>query len=652
MTELLSENIASEVGFGDEDSQAWNPIYEYVTNKPPYDDGSWRKNSGYGFRVVRVIDEKVDDQLPNGWKPFILQINPQVLNQNEIFAIQVTPTFRGIVVEHQGSVLKDISISGTTGISPGRRGGGAKSDTGRPILAKGRSGYEEFHELRSYFRAYVEQKRLEVPQDGGELRLIFDNFRDHESIFVEPQKFNLKRDATRPFLYNYEIQLKGIGNATFQLKDLRPLDDIFETIDKVSNALNDVNNFIGGGIDLINRIERGIETTLIAPLQKMGDAIASIQTGAAVFDQAKLRLQSRVEGLHDRFNTNPTTTAGDTEEETVQTEQNASVQTSGNRQNITLSSFGVDVQFLEDLSSETLRIADNFADSIGINLDQYNSATDRTSTLVNSQVAITTKEHETIHGLIILIRTINLLLSQESLFSDELVSENNRVSALYDGTVSLITAGSTRVSTVLGGDTIQIIAARELNSVDRYRELIILNHLIPPYIASTSSTGILSPGDTILIPQFKLGDNLGTRRGKEYNVTAGLTEAEKALGVDIRLDKNFDIAFNNIGDFDIHAGMETFVQALVLRILTELRSLKRHPSYGTNTKVGSKIRNDNLTQIRNNILTSLQSDVRTESVNYLRVTFDGGTTLNVLAVVKPVKSNQTVPIPIKLNVAA
>ena len=47
----------------------------------------------------------------DGFKAFRLQINPQELTQDEIFAIQVTPTFRGVLVEHQGVTLKDINIT-------------------------------------------------------------------------------------------------------------------------------------------------------------------------------------------------------------------------------------------------------------------------------------------------------------------------------------------------------------------------------------------------------------------------------------------------------------------------------------------------------------------------------------------------------------
>ena len=56
--------------------------------------------------------------------------------------------------------------SGTTGLSPLRKEGGADKSTGAPIMASGHSGYEEFNELRSYFRVYVEKKRLDASKGG------------------------------------------------------------------------------------------------------------------------------------------------------------------------------------------------------------------------------------------------------------------------------------------------------------------------------------------------------------------------------------------------------------------------------------------------------------------------------------------------------
>ncbi len=105
-----------------------------VTNQPEYNQAHWRESKGYVFDVVKAYPNGKTEVAP-GWQPFRLQINPQELSQDEIFAIEVTPTFRGVIVEHHGTVLKDINISGTTGISPNAREGGKKKNSGDPDMA-------------------------------------------------------------------------------------------------------------------------------------------------------------------------------------------------------------------------------------------------------------------------------------------------------------------------------------------------------------------------------------------------------------------------------------------------------------------------------------------------------------------------------------
>jgi len=55
-------------------------------------------------------------------------------------------------------------------------------------------------------------------------------------------------------------------------------------------------------------------------------------------------------------------------------------------------------------------------------------------------------------------------------------------------------------SVVQNGDNIITLSNRLLGSAERWRELITLNRLNPPYFAPTSAPGVLAPGDTILYP--------------------------------------------------------------------------------------------------------------------------------------------------------
>lgn len=264
-------------------------VYNTVTGG--LKERSWKRSKGYAFRVVRVKEgvalpafDWVDGQMGRAPGEFRLQINPQELSQDEIFAINVTPTFSGVIVEHQGVTLKDIMISGTTGLSPMRRGGGAFPQTGAPVFAAGHSGYREFHMLRNFLRVYVEKKRIDpglIKQTMGELRLVWRNLRDHEDLYVEPQKFTMRRSSTKPHLYDYQIQLKAIGKATIMplggWLDLLELTD--EIIDEVQMALDACAKMIEGFIDYAERVSRDIRNTILGPVRAYARALRAIRVG-------------------------------------------------------------------------------------------------------------------------------------------------------------------------------------------------------------------------------------------------------------------------------------------------------------------------------------------------------------------------------------
>jgi hypothetical protein len=89
---------------------------------------NWDKIYPYYFAVV-LADAKtgeciVSDNAVNLNKEFSntlfeLPINPTNLTISTPFAINVTPTTRGILEEHNGTIFRNIMISGTTGVTPG-----------------------------------------------------------------------------------------------------------------------------------------------------------------------------------------------------------------------------------------------------------------------------------------------------------------------------------------------------------------------------------------------------------------------------------------------------------------------------------------------------------------------------------------------------
>jgi hypothetical protein len=570
---------------------------ENITNVPDYTNGGWKSSQGYQFSVVSVDKATGSNSVGGGWTPFLLQINPQEITQDEIFAIQVTPTFRGVIVEHQGVTIKDITISGTTGLSPKRAEGGAAGGTGRPILQVGTSGFEEFHELRSYFRMYVEAKRQEPKGQKQELRMIFSNFKDNEYLFVEPQKFTMKRSASKPHLYDYVIQMKAVGVATTKKEQTKIWETIDAALEKAQGYFDLSFQVINGGFGIISRFQRNLGSAIIAPLQSINTAIAAIRGGTA-------------------------TNFGE---------------------------FGITRRFVKDLQREYDLINANFSDIMGKNSPEYDSIRGRTPT-VKAPLGRnpTYQELQIANAIQAGIKGCTILASQVDLFEPNIFQVNSQVLNSYPN-ANIVTPNSVSTSSIQGGDNIQTIALRELGSVDAFKDIVILNNLKPPYISEAGGPGVLKPGDKILIPKASAAGRSSVAKNVQYNITKNMQQAERDLGVDIRLTDDGDLAIASNKDLDLVAGVDNFVQAIVIRLLVERLSLKRHPQIGTNLSLGRKLNTGGLQELRREIIDSLGSDNRVESIPYIELRREGGTIyINMLIRMKEIE--QPIPLPLTLNV--
>ena len=567
-----------------------------VTNQPKYRDGGWQESRGYAFQVVDYGKDGIKKN--DWWQEHRLQINPQELNQDEIFAIQVTPTFRGVLVEHQGVTIKDITISGTTGISPMRRDGGADAKDGHPIFQSGVSGFEEFHELRSYFRMYVEAKRQEV-KGPTQLRMVFSNFKDSEYLFVEPQKFTMKRNASKPFLYDYSISLKAVGVAT--AKASSPAIGILAGID---NALSKVNEYsalavkvINASFGLIARFQRDLTATVLVPLQNLNAACEAIRGGLAM----------------------------------------------------NFGEFGITRRSVEQLENELEKIESNFNDVIGKNSKEYDKATGRTQTLTSSIGRQPTyQELQTLNGIQAGKKACVILMSKLELFEPDIFTTNAQAISLFPN-ADIEAPASVSTTTISGGDNIQMIALRELGDVDKFKEIVLLNNLKPPYISAAGGPGVLKPGQRILIPSGRPAGETTVVKSQRYNITTEMHQSEIDLGVDLRINDDGDLIFTNTKDLDLVAGVDNMIQAVGIKLLLEKGGLKRHPLIGTELQIGSKIRSGSIAEIRRQIIMSFGQDERIESIPFIELIQEGGTIqINMMVKLKDV--DQPVPLPLTLNV--
>lgn len=119
------------------------------------------------------------------------------------------------------------------------------------------------------------------------------------------------------------------------------------------------------------------------------------------------------------------------------------------------------------------------------------------------------------------------------------------------------------------GDTLQSIAARELNDAGRWSELIAYNNLVPPYITddpSLVSEKVRRYGQQLLVPA-------------PLPVISTVTDPDLVFEVDIALKKGMLGVVN--GDFELVSGRANLRQAIKHRLETDRGELVYHGDYGS-----------------------------------------------------------------------
>jgi hypothetical protein len=134
-----------------------------------------------------------------------------------------------------------------------------------------------------------------------------------------------------------------------------------------------------------------------------------------------------------------------------------------------------------------------------------------------------------------------------------------------------------RVVPIQHGDTLRDIAARELSDASRWSDIADINGLLPPYLTGDSSLAsetVKLYGQSLIVPASSI-------------VASAVTDANRVFGVDIMLTAGQLTAAN--GDFDLVGGQPNLKQALINRVVTDLRELIFHLPYGCDIRrvVGS-----------------------------------------------------------------
>ena len=501
-----------------------------------------------------------------GFGEFKLPITPQEISQVEDFAVSIKPTQGGTVVNHSGNKYKTLVISGTTGVQPFRGLLGAYKGNGlaigKPDELKYRSGYEVFQHFRQWMRAYHEYKT----QPGSQpFCMVFRNYKDWEFLYVEPLKFTMKRDASKPLQYNYFIQLRVIGVHTIEkpLFDMvvSKLDELSATVlntyalfkknkpatefytGTVTDYMQSVNN-LKYALKAANKQDITLAEFTKSDAEKLSFKEALVvlgQIGNAMGKDPKSAEQAGTSPASDDPGakalgltslTPSTTTAAavkaelfqllDSEPDLLKDIATDDLPPTIKAGLLEKQKAAAKVSALEvaNLQAQTISIGDKLADGLGLSDDTYDSVFGITSTVVDTPGEITDAQFEMLYALNEMENALDGILSSDEMFDTNATlfqeaSSLNGANVAGVGVFSFPTpGGSTKEGYLPENTTLEDIALVELGDSARWTEIAELNNLKPPYIVDRDD--ILSPNYSISSANYSDPDDIRNLQVDQY----------------------------------------------------------------------------------------------------------------------------------------
>jgi hypothetical protein len=216
----------------------------------------------------------------------------------------------------------------------------------------------------------------------------------------------------------------------------------------------------------------------------------------------------------------------------------------------------------------------------------------------------------------------------------------------FNGLLNIPVPNSTDEIIIPPNASIEDVAYRELGDHTRWIEIVQLNNLIPPYISETSdNVRIKVPGDRLLIPNETKSSRSNIKIIKENKYNKQLTETEKRLGIDIKLNDKFDFVVTNNNDFALSVGGNNAAQAFIIKLNINKGDLKFHKEIGINLSIGEKT--NNIDNLYDEIVSTILHDPRFSEINNFRLGLEGGT-VSIQMDVKLLDSATPVPISIPI----
>jgi hypothetical protein len=526
---------------------------------------------------------------------YFFRVPPKIHDMSEPFATQVVATQNGgKIIESQGSIIKEIRLSGTTGLRPYKNAPkkipllgstvpniltnfNPETGTANEGVSDTATGHDDITFLRNLFRLYSDLKT--GSEFSSRIVMIWRNVKEDDYWIVEPTSFQLRQSSQSPLTYEYTIALKALATYDaiwFTSEADSPEPTVAARVQGYSRLISTSFLFVASQATVLRGLGYGKVSALLSPM-------SAVLTG--------------INALRD-------------------------------------ATTGVPAAFITQLS----QLASENEEALKLII----SGTDRP----------TYNMRRTLLRIKVLIASIRSEKAVRDAIRTRASRERARLAYSRPGTVtapnrsespSVLSSQpqleSVAQATVRGGETIRDVARRVLGDARKWQTLVVTNYLVYPYVSAAGGPGVLSPGDSILFPSSGAGSVSGSSVNGEHpsDAETGGGDAavnspiQQAYGRDLRLKTTThdltDISVGTSGDLSSLQGVANVDQALRIRFSTEQGELPTHPSFGARFPIGAKAVPSSFNTFRINTLATLRTDPRIASVNSLKFVATGGVLL-------------------------
>ncbi len=468
------------------------------------------------------------------------------------------------------------------------------------------TGFDRIVELRAFFRLYLDLKKgaLTTPNitGPGDCFMSWLNLKDGEWWVVEPVLLRVPRSRDFRTGYRYELQLKVLGR-------MDPATGPFAA--GIEKRLEGFDASAGGGAGLLERARSWVAKAGAA-LNELNRAIQSVQDvfneiaalGGSLQDlvSTAFAIGQNAIGLLD--------SAADLAKQAM--DLVGGIAQGG------VALVTVPVRDWENL----VLFADNFARALELLPNQLAlQGTASADPLAPATASLEGSMRDLARAG---KRTVNALRAQGTADStDPLVAAQRRLElarSIDPVLAAAPPARSVREVVILQGETIRDVALRVLGDESRWKELVILNDLEPPYVTPAGGPGLLHGGDRILVPspasapavspapragtgrRADLAERLygtdlrlldpGRSAGEVASLGGELTRSGSSLAE--RIAQEIETVQETRGaerifDFALVRGVPNLQQALYIKASTQPGDLRLHPTFGFALPIGTRL---------------------------------------------------------------